>query len=771
MKTILVTAIVLMSVFFVGCGGGDNTTAIESDSANTTKIVTQEDARKAVSLVESMHLDVLASGISQSLSTQLGLKAAPNRITYPVPYSKQRECSVSGTVNTSGKKSNVFTYHATNVFDDCKHIDNIVVNGTQSVDATLENNKLVASLSDNNIEVSRGEVTMNLTAPIKLYANRDFSFVEIILQESGQLFKSGNAFQEIFVDFNVTIDTKNTNMYLNGFTQVYGCGDEGYDIQTIVPVTIGSNGGFASGELNINGALFEFNNNNTVTVTLTNGDIYTMVQGMDVICELNPDELLFIRDDAKKVVIDTNTQLMWQDDSEAQTVRKPWLTQANYDAQDWFNTAGDTAATYCSELTLGGHEDWRLPSQVELASLLEDNPMLSPTISPVFKNIVPNYYWSSDSDPEGSGLVVDFQNAALEDDIKQSSHAVRCVRDGVLTRQQPLNPPTCKGYILESGNDTNGDGILDDDEVISELPYYENGTPITRKELERKIAAHDDVTSVNTCKITDMSKLFLDNTTFNQDISSWNVAAVINMSLMFYSAEAFNQPLNDWNVSNVTNMSLMFSASSAQQMLVFNQPLNNWDVSNVTNMSGMFVGTKVFNQPLNNWDVSNVTNMGEMFMSAKAFNQPLDHWDTSNITNMSLMFNGAFTFNQPLNNWDVSNVRDMTVMFNGAFAFNQPLNNWDTSNVTNMSWMFAGAFNQPLNNWDVSNVKSMMEMFDGSSLSTANYDALLEGWSSQTLQHNVMFSVGWTKYSLTSQAARDILTGTYNWTIEDGGGL
>jgi len=61
--------------------------------------------------------------------------------------------------------------------------------------------------------------------------------------------------------------------------------------------------------------------------------------------------------------------------------------------------------------------------------------------------------------------------------------------------------------------------------------------------------------------------------------------------------------------------------------------------------------------------------------------------------------------------------------------------------------------------------------FEGSSLSTANYDAILEDWSRQTLQHNVPFSAGETKYSPSSQAARDILTNTYHWEISDGGVL
>jgi len=123
-------------------------------------------------------------------------------------------------------------------------------------------------------------------------------------------------------------------------------------------------------------------------------------------------------------------------------------------------------------------------------------------------------------------------------------------------------------------------------------------------------------------RVTDMSKLFINKSVFNDDISKWDVSNVTDMSGMFSWALSFNQPLNNWNVSNVTNMEGMFGVAES-----FNQPLNNWDVSNVTNMSGMFWGAESFNQPLNNWDVSNVTNMSGMFWSPTSFNQDLSSWN------------------------------------------------------------------------------------------------------------------------------------------------
>jgi len=60
-------------------------------------------------------------------------------------------------------------------------------------------------------------------------------------------------------------------------------------------------------------------------------------------------------------------------------------------------------------------------------------------------------------------------------------------------------------------------------------------------------------------------------------------------------------------------------------------------------------------------------------------------------------------------------------------------------------------------------------MLYGVTLSTTHYDALLIGWSSQSLQNNVSFHGGNSQYSSSAAAARQDLIDTYNWTITDGG--
>jgi surface protein len=194
------------------------------------------------------------------------------------------------------------------------------------------------------------------------------------------------------------------------------------------------------------------------------------------------------------------------------------------------------------------------------------------------------------------------------------------------------------------------------------------------------------------------------------------------------------------------------------------------NLSNVTNMNSMFLGATSFNQDIGGWDVSNVTNMAFMFRIATSFNHDISDWNVSSVTDMSNMFLQATSFNQDIGGWDVSNVTNMPAMFADAVSFNQDIENWNVSNVTNMSWMFANSsFNQDISNWNVSNVANMSNMFYGVNLSTTNYDAILNGWTSlPSLKNNVIFHGGNSAASIEGIAARNELIDTYGWTITDG---
>ena len=120
----------------------------------------------------------------------------------------------------------------------------------------------------------------------------------------------------------------------------------------------------------------------------------------------------FTRDNNTQIVTDTNTKLQWQDN---ESVSKNWIE----------------AIDYCEALTLGGYNDWRLPNQNELRSII-DRSKSWPAISSTFQNVVSFYYWSSTTtvDDKDDAWSVYFGYGFSHRDGKSYVDYVRCVRDG-----------------------------------------------------------------------------------------------------------------------------------------------------------------------------------------------------------------------------------------------------------------------------------------------------------------------------------------------------
>ena len=183
---------------------------------------------------------------------------------------------------------------------------------------------------------------------------------------------------------------------------------------------------------------------------------------------------------------------------------------------------------------------------------------------------------------------------------------------------------------------------------------YINGilyTVVDREMLTSMLQNGSDVTKIATTKITIMSNLFYNKTSFNQNIGNWDVSNVTSMYAMFWNASSFNQSLAYWDVRNVLIFNNMFTRATN-----FNQNINDWNVSKGTTMRGLFSYASSFDQPIGNWDVSNVENMNYLFYNASSFNQDLSNWDVSFVNEMFSMFNNASSFNQDLSNWSVENV-------------------------------------------------------------------------------------------------------------------
>jgi len=190
--------------------------------------------------------------------------------------------------------------------------------------------------------------------------------------------------------------------------------------------------------------------------------------------------------------------------------------------------------------------------------------------------------------------------------------------------------------------------------------------------------------------------------------------------------------------------------------------IEQWGNIEWKDMSSMFY--KCPNIAIHATDIPNlksVKNMSGMFKNVKNFNQDISYWDVSNVKYMGEMFHNASKFNQDISHWDVSNVKDMGAMFLNAEKFNQNLSHWNiTSVVYKESQHHAPG---------IASFFGLEMMFYGVTLSTENYDAILQSWSQQAVHNNIYFDGGNSKYSQSSIGAREKLINEYQWRITDGG--
>ncbi|MDY0234226.1 MAG: DUF1566 domain-containing protein [Sulfurimonas sp.] len=119
------------------------------------------------------------------------------------------------------------------------------------------------------------------------------------------------------------------------------------------------------------------------------------------------------RDDAKDLVIDKGTGLMWQDDIEAKTIRK--------NRKD--------AIQYCRNLVFAGFDDWYLPRLKELKTIVDEG-RFNPAIRVGFKNIQSDHYWSSSPNLSDTinVLNIDFKSGKTYNNSRAGKCYVRCVR-------------------------------------------------------------------------------------------------------------------------------------------------------------------------------------------------------------------------------------------------------------------------------------------------------------------------------------------------------
>lgn len=116
----------------------------------------------------------------------------------------------------------------------------------------------------------------------------------------------------------------------------------------------------------------------------------------------------------EQVFTDQKTYLMWQDVPENKGTLHTWVE----------------AKGYCEELEEGGFDDWWLPSEEELVTIVDTSRSKGRMIQKGFIYFKPRYYWTATTYAWNApyAWAVSFKNGMSISVEKEKQLHVRCVR-------------------------------------------------------------------------------------------------------------------------------------------------------------------------------------------------------------------------------------------------------------------------------------------------------------------------------------------------------
>jgi surface protein len=320
--------------------------------------------------------------------------------------------------------------------------------------------------------------------------------------------------------------------------------------------------------------------------------------------------------------------------------------------------------------------------------------------------------------------------------------------------------------------------------VDLDAPTIRTGTSLYECFRSSSFETFGGLESWSTVGVTNMSRMFIDNATFNQDLNGWDTSSVTTFFGCFKGCAALDQNFDAWNVSAATDMTTMFrdctklgETTEARMFVVTAATTSLWLT---------FSGCPFMNSPeISSWAVDNVSDFRDTFRSCSAFDQNISGWDVASATTFANMFNGCLAFNQDISAWNVSSATTFADMFHDAVAFNQDISTWDVSSATTFADMFHGAsaFDQNLGAWAYdadadpvaaklgASVGSMRGMFASSGMSPWNFsDTLVDFYNSVDVnglptgvdfrdQENMVYHRG-------AEFSADQLFENYGWLID-----
>lgn len=137
-----------------------------------------------------------------------------------------------------------------------------------------------------------------------------------------------------------------------------------------------------------------------------------------------------------------------------------WESNAGNENYKWAD-----AAAKCKETTTGGYRDWRLPSRIELLSLVDFTRTFPAINLAAFPDARSSGYWTASPSPAAPNRYsyVEFDLGIAWTDTSGELHWARCVRG--LPSASPPHYSTLQGYVRDNATGLNWEMPAPDDDV------------------------------------------------------------------------------------------------------------------------------------------------------------------------------------------------------------------------------------------------------------------------------------------------------------------